>query len=70
MEKGIKVFGPSKKATQLESSKIFSKNFLLKNKIPTASSIDFANYKQALEYVESANFPLVIKADGLAAGKG
>ena len=70
MEKGIKVFGPSKKATQLESSKIFSKNFLLKNKIPTASSVDFANYKQALEYVESANFPLVIKADGLAAGKG
>ncbi len=70
MEKGIKVFGPSKKATQLESSKIFSKNFLLKNKIPTASSIDFSNYKQALEYVESANFPLVIKADGLAAGKG
>ena len=70
MEKGIKVFGPSKKATQLESSKIFSKNFLSKNKIPTASSVDFANYKQALEYVESANFPLVIKADGLAAGKG
>ena len=70
MEKGIKVFGPSKKATQLESSKIFSKNFLLKNKIPTASSVDFANYKQALEYIESANFPLVIKADGLAAGKG
>ena len=70
MEEGIKVFGPSKKATQLESSKIFSKNFLLKNKIPTASSVDFANYKQALEYVESANYPLVIKADGLAAGKG
>ena len=70
MEKGIKVFGPSKKATQLESSKIFSKNFLLKNKIPTASSVDFANYKQASEYIESANFPLVIKADGLAAGKG
>ncbi len=70
MQKGIKVFGPSKKATQLESSKIFSKNFLFKNKIPTASSIDFNNYKKALEYIESANFPLVLKADGLAAGKG
>lgn len=70
MEEGIKVFGPSKKATQLESSKIFSKNFLFRNNIPTASSADFDNYKKALEYIESANFPLVLKADGLAAGKG
>ena len=68
--KGLRVFGPSKEAAQLESSKIFSKNFLVKNKIPTAYSNNFSDFKMALKYIKTLKYPIVIKADGLAAGKG
>ncbi len=67
---GLKVFGPNKKAAQLESSKIFSKNLLKKYKIPTAEYESFNDPDRAIEYIKSKTPPLVVKADGLAAGKG
>ena len=67
---GLKVFGPNKKAAQLESSKIFSKNLLEKYKIPTAEYESFNDPDRAIEYIKSKTPPLVVKADGLAAGKG
>ena len=66
--KGLRVFGPSKEAAQLESSKIFSKKFFIKNKIPTAYSNNFSDFKMALKYIKTLKYPIVIKADGLAAG--
>ena len=66
----IKVFGPNKTASQLEGSKIFTKNLCEKYKIPTAKFGIFSNTKQALSFLQNCNFPIVIKADGLAAGKG
>ena len=69
-EKNLKAFGPSQKAAQLESSKIWAKKFMQRNEIPTASFEIFDDQKQASDYVKSINHPLVIKADGLAAGKG
>ncbi len=66
----IKVFGPNKIASQLEGSKIFTKNLCDKYKIPTAKFGIFPNIKQALSFLQKCNFPIVIKADGLAAGKG
>ncbi len=63
-------FGPHKIAAQLESSKLFCKRFLEKNKIPTASYQSFTDLQTALAYIQNHPFPLVIKADGLAAGKG
>lgn len=70
-EKGIKVFGPSKVAAELEGSKIFSKQFMVKHGIPTAEFKSFGNFKEAdIEVERTKNFPVVIKADGLAAGKG
>ena len=66
----IKVFGPNKKASQLEGSKIFTKNLCEKYKIPTAKFGVFSNAEQALLFLQNCNFPIVIKADGLAAGKG
>ncbi|MBF8436850.1 phosphoribosylamine--glycine ligase [Halanaerobiaceae bacterium Z-7014] len=69
-EDGLKVFGPNKKAAQLESSKIFSKNLLEKYKIPTAEYESFNDPDRAIEYIKSKTPPLVVKADGLAAGKG
>ena len=69
-KKKINVFGPSQKAARLESSKIFSKKFLNKNGIPTAKSKSFSSYGSAIKYLKIVNYPLVIKADGLAAGKG
>jgi len=69
-EKNLKVFGPNKKAAQLESSKIWAKNFMNRNNIPTAEFEIFDDAKKATEYVKSINHPVVIKADGLAAGKG
>ena len=69
-EKNLKIFGPNKKAAQLESSKIWAKNFMKRNNIPTAKFEIFDDAKKAIEYVKSINHPLVIKADGLAAGKG
>jgi len=69
-EKKLKIFGPSKKAAQLESSKIWAKNFMKRNNIPTASFEIFDDPKKAEDYVTSINHNVVIKADGLAAGKG
>jgi len=69
-EKNLKIFGPNKKAAHLESSKIWAKNFMKRNKIPTAKFEIFDDAKKATEYVKSINQPVVIKADGLAAGKG
>jgi phosphoribosylamine--glycine ligase len=67
---GIACFGPSAKAAKLEGSKSFSKDFLKKHQIPTASYQSFTNIEKANDYLELQNFPCVIKADGLAAGKG
>lgn len=69
-EAGIKAFGPSKAASKLEGSKIFMKEIISKNKIPTAIYQDFTNEKDALEFVKTMSMPCVIKTDGLAAGKG
>ena len=68
--KGIKTFGPVKKAAKLETSKSFAKSFLLKNKILTPKYHKFTELNKALDYLNSIIFPIVIKADGLAAGKG
>jgi len=69
-EAGLLIFGPNKAAAQIEGSKIFAKNFMKKYNIPTASYETFVDYESAMVHVMNANFPLVIKADGLAAGKG
>jgi len=69
-EKNLKIFGPSQKAAQLESSKIWAKNFMKRNDIPTAEFGIFDDAKKAEEYVNSVNHNVVVKADGLAAGKG
>ena len=66
----IKVFGPNKVASQLEGSKIFTKKLCEKYKIPTAKFGIFSNTKEALSFLQNCTFPIVIKADGLAAGKG
>ena len=66
----IKVFGPNKIASQLEGSKIFTKKICEKYKIPTAKFGIFKNSNDAKKFLSDSNFPLVIKADGLAAGKG
>ena len=68
--KQIKTFGPSQAAAQLEGSKTFSKNFFKKYGIPTAAYAAFDNYDVAREYLDTINYPTVVKADGLAAGKG
>ena len=68
--KGIKTFGPVKKAAKLETSKSFAKSFLFKNKILTPKYRKFTVVNKALNYLNSIIFPIVIKADGLAAGKG
>jgi phosphoribosylamine--glycine ligase len=69
-EEKIAVFGPNKTSSQLESSKIFMKNICKKHNIPTAKHSAFDNEKEALNFLDKVNFPTVIKADGLAAGKG
>ncbi|XOZ33017.1 phosphoribosylamine--glycine ligase [Halomonadaceae bacterium KBTZ08] len=69
-EAGIAVFGPSEAAAQLEGSKSFAKDFLARHSIPTAEYQTFAEVEPALEYVREKSAPIVIKADGLAAGKG
>jgi|TARA_B110000259_G_scaffold28649_1_gene30610 phosphoribosylamine--glycine ligase len=66
----IKVFGPNQIAAQLEGSKIFTKNLCKKYKIPTAKFGVFTNEEKAIIFIENTNYPLVIKADGLASGKG
>lgn len=67
---GLKIFGPTKAATQIESSKEFAKDLMKKYSIPTAAYEVFDNYEAALEYVKKGTFPTVLKYDGLAAGKG
>jgi len=67
---GIRIFGPSQRASQLEGSKSFMKEFLARNKIPTARFKIFDDAKEASEYVTRHNTPFVVKTDGLAAGKG
>jgi phosphoribosylamine--glycine ligase len=67
---GLKVFGPKKRAAELEGSKAFSKKFMQTNGIKTAKAVTFDAYKEATEYVKTQQFPLVIKASGLAGGKG
>ena len=66
----IRVFGPNKIASQLEGSKIFTKKLCEKYKIPTAKFGIFSSKQEALLFLKKCNFPIVIKADGLAAGKG
>ena len=68
--KGIKTFGPSQAAAQLEGSKTFSKDFFIKYGIPTAAYASFDNYNAAKDYINDIDYPTVVKADGLAAGKG
>lgn len=66
----LKIFGPSKDAAQLESSKIWAKNFMQRNGIPTAKFQIFDDPKKAEDYIHSLDYNVVVKADGLAAGKG
>jgi phosphoribosylamine---glycine ligase len=67
---GLRIFGPTKSAARLESSKIFAKELMRAQKIPTARARTFSDSREALSYCEELNFPVVIKADGLALGKG
>jgi phosphoribosylamine--glycine ligase len=67
---GLKCFGPTQGAAQLEGSKVFAKDFLFRHNIPTAEYRVFTELEQAREYIRSGDTPTVIKADGLAAGKG
>ncbi len=67
---GLKIFGPTQKAAQLESSKDFAKQFMVRHGIPTAKYATFHDAKEAHAYIEANGAPIVIKADGLAAGKG
>jgi phosphoribosylamine--glycine ligase len=68
--RGLKIFGPTRKAAQLESSKDFAKQFMVKRNIPTARHETFTDASAARAYVDEMGAPIVIKADGLAAGKG
>ena len=70
VEKGLPVFGPTKNAAKLESSKIWAKEFMKRNSIPTADFEIFDDAQKAKDFVKSYEKPVVIKADGLAAGKG
>lgn len=67
---GIRTFGPRKNAAILEGSKAFSKDLMKKYQIPTAAYENFDDADQAMEYIKNSNFPIVLKADGLALGKG
>jgi phosphoribosylamine--glycine ligase len=69
-QNNLGIFGPTKEAAQLESSKIWAKQFMQRHNIPTAPFGIFDDAKEAIDYVKSLNYPVVIKADGLAAGKG
>ena len=69
-QKGLKIFGPSQAAAQLEGSKVFAKEFMQRRHIPTAGYKVFNDPALALTFLQQARFPLVIKADGIAAGKG
>ncbi|HET9857994.1 MAG TPA: phosphoribosylamine--glycine ligase [Chthoniobacterales bacterium] len=66
----LRIFGPTKSAARLESSKIFAKELMRSQKVPTAQARTFSDSKEALDYCNEVKFPVVIKADGLALGKG
>ena len=67
---GLRIFGPTRAAAQLESSKAYTKDFLARHRIPTAGYAVFTEVEPALSYIKARGAPIVIKADGLAAGKG
>jgi len=67
---GLKIFGPNAKAASLEGSKAFAKRFMQENRIKTAKAKVFTQYDEAIDYVRNHNYPLVVKASGLAGGKG
>ncbi|MEN9784325.1 MAG: phosphoribosylamine--glycine ligase, partial [Pseudomonadota bacterium] len=67
---GHRIFGPTQKAAQLESSKDYAKNFMVRHRIPTAKHATFTDAAEAHAYIDREGAPIVIKADGLAAGKG
>ena len=69
-DNGFRAFGPKKNAAIIEASKAFSKALMKKYNIPTAAYEEFSDYNKALEYIKTAKYPLVVKADGLALGKG
>lgn len=69
-EEGLMIFGPDKGAAQLEGSKVFSKEFMHRHGIPTASFMSFDSIEDAHQFLTTTRYPLVVKADGLAAGKG
>jgi len=69
-ERGLKIFGPSAKAAQLEGSKIFMKNFLARHNVPTAKYIETDSLEEAYKFIMSLDAPIVVKADGLCGGKG
>ncbi|KFN01098.1 phosphoribosylamine--glycine ligase [Bacillus clarus] len=69
-EEGLRVFGPNKAAAVIEGSKAFTKELMKKYNIPTAAYETFTDYEEAVKYIEKVGAPIVIKADGLAAGKG
>ncbi|RXK02723.1 phosphoribosylamine--glycine ligase [Arcobacter sp. CECT 8989] len=69
-EHGLTVFGPSKSAAQLEGSKVYMKNILKKYNIPTAAFIETTSEKEAYDFIDTMSEPIVVKADGLCAGKG
>ncbi len=68
--RGMQIFGATKQATEIESSKVFAKELMQKYDIPCAQSASFSDYKKAKEYLQNQKAPIVVKADGLAAGKG
>lgn len=68
--RGLRIFGPSKEASMIEGSKAFAKQFMKTHHIPTGSFRIFSEHFEALDFINSASYPLVLKADGLAAGKG
>lgn len=69
-EEGLRIFGPTKAAARIESSKEFAKKIMARNHIPTGDYVTFTDFKEALDFVKSRPLPAVIKYDGLAAGKG
>ncbi len=70
IKRGMAIFGATRKAAEIESSKVFAKELMLKHKIPCGRSVSFSDYEEAKEYVRKQEPPIVVKADGLAAGKG
>ena len=69
-KEGLKIFGPNKECAQLEGSKSFSKDFMIRHNLPTAKYKEYTNLDEAITEIDSFGYPVVIKADGLAAGKG